>query len=183
MKKVLSLLLVLLMMLGALSAAAGETARPILIQGAMGIETSTMMEALENAQTQVLHGYTYVTGLLDGYPAVISKTEVGMVNAAASTAIGIMTFSPAAVINQGTAGGHDEALHKGDIVIGTTTVNINAFRSEWAAKGTGIDPTKWINMSISVYQDGEIKDVDSLSSDAALAAIAKSVPYDIRILS
>ena len=178
MKKVLSFLLVLLMMLGALSAGAGEAARPILIQGAMGIETSTMMEALENAQTQVLHGYTYVTGLLDGYPAVISKTEVGMVNAAASTAIGIMTFSPAAVINQGTAGGHDEALHKGDIVIGTTTVNINAFRSEWAAKGTGIDPTKWINMSIAVYQDGEIKDVDSLSSDAALAAVAKSVLYD-----
>lgn len=177
MKKILSFLLVCLMMAGVLPAAAGEAARPILIQGAMGIETSTMMEALENAQTQVLHGYTFVSGLLDGYPVVISKTEVGMVNAAASTAIGIMTFNPAAVINQGTAGGHDEALHKGDIVIGTSTVNINSFRSDWAAKGAGIDPTKWVNASSAVLMDGEIKDVDSLSSDAALAAIAKSVPY------
>ena len=40
MKKVLSFLLVLLVMMGALSAAAGETARPILIQGAMGIDTN-----------------------------------------------------------------------------------------------------------------------------------------------
>lgn len=178
MKKLLSLLLTLLLLVSIAVPVLGEEAsRPILIQGAMDLETSTMMEALEGAETQVLYGYTFVTGKLDGYPVVISKTQVGMVNAAASTTIGIMTFNPVAVINQGTAGGHAEALHKGDIVIGTTTVNINSFKSDWAAKGAGIDPTKWINRSTEVLVNGAIESVDKLGSDPALVEIAKAVAY------
>ncbi|HML46424.1 MAG TPA: 5'-methylthioadenosine/S-adenosylhomocysteine nucleosidase [Clostridia bacterium] len=153
-------------------------AQPILIQGAMDLETSTMMEALEGAQTQVLHGYTFVTGTLDGYPVVISKTQVGMVNAATTTTIGILEFNPIAVINQGTAGGHAEALHKGDIVIGATTVNINSFKSDWAAAGAGIDPTKWINRTTEVYVDGAITGISELHSDPALVEIAKAVAYE-----
>ena len=181
MKKRLILLLTLLLLASAIAmpALGDETAaRPILIQGAMDLETSTMMEALEGVETLVLHGYTFVSGTLDGYPVVISKTPVGMVNAAASTAIGIMTFNPVAVINQGTAGGHAEALHKGDIVIGTSTVNINSFKSDWAATGAGIDPTKWINRSTEVYVDGAISSVSTLHSDPALVEISKSVGYD-----
>lgn len=178
MKKMLCLVLTLLLALLSFAALAEEAPRPILIGGAMDLETADMMQALEDPQTQVINGYTYVSGKLDGYPVVVVKTQVGMVNAAASTTTGIMTFNPIAVINQGTAGGHDEALHKGDIVIGATTVNINAFKSDWADKGAGIDPTKWIWMTTEVLQDGEVKEVSSLSSDPALVEIAKSVPYE-----
>jgi adenosylhomocysteine nucleosidase len=180
MKKILVLMLTLLLASAVWMPALGETTapRPILIQGAMDLETSTMIEALEDAEEQTLYGYTFVSGTLDGYPVVISKTQVGMVNAAATTTIGIMTYNPIAVINQGTAGGHDEALHQGDIVIGTTTVNINSFKSDWAAAGAGIDPTKWINRSTEVYVDGEIADVMQLHSNAALVEIAKTVAYE-----
>ncbi len=178
MKKMLSVVLVLLLILVSFAALAGEEKRPILIGGAMDLETADMMGALEGAETQTINGYTFVSGKLDGYPVVIVKTQVGMVNAAASTVTGIMTFSPVAVINQGTAGGHDEALHKGDIVIGASTVNINTFKSEWADKGAGIDPTKWVNFGTEVLSEGEIKEVTSLSSDPALVEIAKSVAYE-----
>lgn len=180
MKKCLTVLLTLLLASVFLAPAMAEadSPRPILLQGAMDIETSAMMEALEGAETQVLHGYTFVTGTLDGYPVVVSKTQVGMVNAAASTTIAIMTFNPIAVINQGTAGGHAEALHKGDIVIGVDTVNINSFKSEWAAAGAGIDPTKWENRSTEVFVNGAIEGVHVLNSDAALVEIAKGVAYE-----
>lgn len=177
MKKTLSLLLSLLMLLTLASSALAESAepRPILLQGAMDVETKAMMEALEGAKEETIAGYTFVTGTLDGYPVVVNKTQVGMVNAAATTTIGIMTYNPIAVINQGTAGGHDEALHQGDIVIGAKTVNINSFKSEWADVDAGIDPTKWENRSTEVLIEGEIKDVMELTSDAALMAIAESV--------
>ena len=177
MKKLGSLLLIILMLTCVVSFGVAEEAavRPLLLQGAMTVETEAMMEALEDAEAIELYGFPFVTGTLDGYPVVVSRTLVGMVNAAQSTTIAIMTFDPIAVINQGTAGGHDEALHKGDIVLGVSTVNINNFRSEWADVGAGIDATKWINSNTSVLVDGEIQSVDALYSDEGLLEIARSV--------
>lgn len=181
MKKAIVTLLVGLMMISmipTITLAEGESLRPIIIQGAMNLETSLMMEALDDAEEINIAGYTFVKGTLEGYPVVVSKTQVGMVNAATTTTIAIMTWNPIAVLNQGTAGGHDVALHQGDIVLGSSTANINSFKSDWAAEGAGIDPTKWINRSTEIFLDGEIKDVDVLTSDASLIAIAQTVPYE-----
>lgn len=52
-----------------------------------------------------------------------------MTNAAAATALAIERFHPRAIINQGTAGGHDADLHVMDIVVGTESVNIGAFKT------------------------------------------------------
>ncbi|MEF9895769.1 MAG: 5'-methylthioadenosine/S-adenosylhomocysteine nucleosidase [Clostridia bacterium] len=178
MKKGLSMLLALMLLVMAtpvMAMAAEETARPILIQGAMDLETSTMMAALEGAQDVMVSGYHYVTGTIDGYPVVVSKTQVGMVNAATTTTIALIKWNPCVVINQGTAGGHDVALHKGDIVLGTTTVNVNSFKSEWADAGAGIDPTKWENRATEVLQNGEVVEVMELKSDAKLVEFAKNL--------
>lgn len=177
MKKLVSALLIVLMLAGMATVVTAEEAavRPLLLQGAMTVETDAMMEALDDAIAIELYGFPFVMGTIDGYPVVVSRTLVGMVNATLSTTLAIMTWDPIAVINQGTAGGHDVALHKGDIVLGASTVNINNIRTEWADVGAGIDAFQWTNSTTSVMVDGEMQKVDALYPDEGLLEIARSV--------
>src|SRR6266852_5104458 len=64
-----------------------------------------------------------VQGALDGYPVVVSNTMKGVSNAAAATAIAADHYRPVAIVNQGTAGGHEPQLHVYDIVLGKYSVN------------------------------------------------------------
>ncbi len=56
--------------------------QPILVQGAMDIETSTLVEALDDAKQTTIGSWTFWQGDIDGYPVVVSRTEVGLANAA-----------------------------------------------------------------------------------------------------
>jgi 5'-methylthioadenosine/S-adenosylhomocysteine nucleosidase len=116
-----------------------KTLRPFMIEGAMNAETKTMIAALEKPTTYTLGQYTYVAGTYHGYPMVICRTEQGLANAGASTALGVSFFNPAAIINQGTSGGHDPELHMGAIVVGARTVNYCAWKTAASAKGAGAD--------------------------------------------
>lgn len=112
---------------------------PILLEGAMEMETSYMMDALENAEESYVGPFYCVSGTYKDFPVVVLRTEQGEANAAASTALAIEKFHPCAVINQGTSGGHDPELHTGDIVIGKTTEAANAWKSTPSAEGEGVD--------------------------------------------
>lgn len=179
MSKALRILAVALMLAVAFcSLALAEEKQPIMLEGAMDVETQTLIAALENAEELNIGGYKYVRGTIDGYPVVVCKTQVGMVNSATTTTLGIVTFAPLCVINQGTAGGHDEALHRGDIVIGTKTVNINAFKSDWCAAGAGMHPEAWQWMSTEIdvdkQNDFSFEEVTELPGDEKLSALALS---------
>lgn len=117
--------------------------RHILIQGAMEEETSILISALQNPKEITLGVWSYVVGTIDDYPVVISRTRIGMTNAAASTVLAVEHFKPIAIINQGTAGGHDPELHKGDLVLAKEVLNISAFETEFKKEGEGIDPITW----------------------------------------
>lgn len=116
--------------------------RPILIEGAMNIETEVLVRALKNPVTYREMNYLFVAGTYKNYPVVVVRTEQGMANAAASTALAIKKFNPVAVINQGTAGGHDPALKIGDIVIGEKSFDYTAYKSAYSAAGEGTDITQ-----------------------------------------
>jgi adenosylhomocysteine nucleosidase len=153
---------------------------PVVIQGAMPIETAALVAALANSREQRVQGWTFWTGTLDGAPVVVSKTGKGMANAAVATALAVSEFRPRAIVNQGTAGGHDPALRVSDIVIGASSVNIGAFKTGTRASGEGSDFTEWQPMDLirtegSAGQDPNAWVMRRFPADAGLLAIARTV--------
>lgn len=166
---------------GTLACAGPSPARdPLVLQGAMPIETDGLVAALTSPAEQQVQGYTFWSGTLDGYPVVVSKTQKGMTNAAAATALAIARFHPRAIINQGTAGGHDPALQVKDIVIGTATVNIGAFKTGARGLGEGSDFASWRPMDLirtegSAGQDPNAWVMRRFPADGLLFEAAASV--------
>lgn len=161
-------------------AAASPAAAPLVIQGAMPVETDALVAALSGSAEVRIQGWTFWTGTLDGHPVIVSKTLKGMTNAAAATALAIERFHPAAIVNQGTAGGHDPALHVGDIVIGAASVNIGAFKTGTRASGQGTNFDEWRPMDLirtegSAGQDPNAWVMRRFPAGAALLAAAKAV--------
>jgi adenosylhomocysteine nucleosidase len=133
----------------ALAQAAPDSPRPLLIQGALTMETSRLVAAISDVKIETVGGWTFWRGTLNGYPIIISRTRMGGVNAAAATALAIERYNPAAIINQGTAGGHDAKLEVGDIVIGASAVSIAAFKTPRRAAGKGSSPLDWVPTDVS----------------------------------
>ncbi len=162
------------------TAAAAEAAgsRPIVVQGAMEVEVRDLVAMLDAPVEEHAQGWTFWRGTIDGYPVVVSKTFKGMANAAAATALAAERYHPAAIINQGTAGGHDPSLHVSDIVIGTNAINIGAFKTGTRAKGAGSDFSEWKPMDLirtegSAGQDPNAWVMRRFPADAALLAAAR----------
>ena len=114
--------------------------RPVIVQGAMQLEIEKLAGRLEHSSVERVGGWTFWRGSLDGHPVIVSKTLKGMSNAAAATVIGVEHYHPGAIVNQGTAGGHDPSLHLYDIVVGASSVNIGAFKSRYRPARTGSSP-------------------------------------------
>lgn len=123
-------------------------AGPIVVQGAMPVEAEHFAQRLEDPREEQIGGWRFWHGTVDGYPVVVSETLKGMSNAAAATAIAATQFRPVAIINQGTAGGHDPALKVYDIVLGKYSVNLGAFKTPAKALGAGSDSRQWQPMDL-----------------------------------
>ena len=159
---------------------AAEAIRPVVVQGAMDIEVQTLVASLEHPTEEHVQGWTFWKGTIAGYPVVVSKTLKGGANAAAATALAIERLHPLAIINQGTAGGHDPALHVSDIVLGTAAINIGAFKTGSRDKGAGSNFADWRPLDLlrsdgSAGQDPNAWVMRRLLGDDALLAAARNV--------
>ena len=95
----------------------------IAVIGAMEEEVVALRESLQNATTQTIANSEYTTGTYDGKEIVLLKSGIGKVNAAMGTTILLHHFKPDVVINTGSAGGYDEQLDVGAIVISDEVVH------------------------------------------------------------
>src|SRR5690242_6616584 len=86
----------------------------VLVQAAIEPELKPLLAALEEAKEVRIGSWTFWTGRMTGKTGmktvVVSRTEVGPINAAAATALGIQAFQPGIIINQGTAGASNPGL-------------------------------------------------------------------------
>ena len=117
--------------------------QPILIQGAMEVETNFLIDNLENKKSITHSGYQFYQGMIHNHRTVISLTKVGTVNAAVATIIGINEFHPKYIINQGIAGGHPLNVHRGDLVLGENVENASSFITGEFQENEGIHPKMW----------------------------------------
>lgn len=168
------------LVLPALSFAQQAEKGPIVIQGAMPIEAEHFAQRLDNPKEEQIGGWRFWRGTVDGYPVIVSETLKGMSNSAAATAIAATQFHPVAIINQGTAGGHDPALKVYDIVLGKYSVNLGAFKTPHKLKGEGSDSTQWKPMDLlaskgSAGEDKNPHTIRKFPADAQLLAVAESV--------
>ncbi len=164
----------------AVAAQAPSSGRPpVVLQGALKLETQRLVAALKDARTETIGPFQFTRGTIDGYPVIVSRTRMGAAHAAAATALAIERYHPVAIINQGTAGGHDPALRVGDIVLGASTVSISSFKSSALAKGSGSDALKWIPTDLverAGDEDGELHEgeVSRFRADPGLLASARA---------
>jgi len=162
------------------AASVATGARPIVVQGAMDIEVKTLVAALDHPTEEHIDGWTFWSGTIGGVPVVVSKTLKGTANAAAATALATGRYRPIAIINQGTAGGHDPALRVSDIVLGATAVNIGAFRTGTRAHGAGSSIDEWRPLDLlqsdgSAGQNPNAWQMRRFTADADLLAAAQRV--------
>lgn len=87
------------------------------IIGAMEPEVAILKAKLANFAEHQHAGYTFFTGQIDGTDVVLVQSGIGKVASALATALMIDKFSPDYIVNTGSAGGFEQSLRVGDIVI------------------------------------------------------------------
>ncbi|MDO6841880.1 5'-methylthioadenosine/adenosylhomocysteine nucleosidase [Paraglaciecola chathamensis] len=98
----------------------------IAILGAMDEEITLLKQSITGlAEHQHAH-LTLYSGQLNGMDVVLVKCGIGKVAAAVATSIIVDKFSPDYVVNTGSAGGFDQALSIGDVVIANEVVHHDA---------------------------------------------------------
>ncbi|MEK5481445.1 MULTISPECIES: 5'-methylthioadenosine/S-adenosylhomocysteine nucleosidase [unclassified Viridibacillus] len=89
----------------------------IAVIGAMEEEVELLRATLENTTSTTIANSEYTTGTYKGHDVILLKSGIGKVNAGMSTTILLHQFKPDVVINTGSAGGFDENLEVGAVVI------------------------------------------------------------------
>ncbi|SEM31069.1 adenosylhomocysteine nucleosidase [Mesobacillus persicus] len=107
----------------------------IAIIGAMDEEVTLLRGKIQDQAKEIIAGFEFTVGTLEGTEVVLLRSGIGKVNAAMSTAILLERFKPDYVINTGSAGGLNPDLNVGDVVISTDVrhhdVDVTAFGYEY----------------------------------------------------
>ncbi len=106
----------------------------IVIMAAMEEEANEIAKIMENLQKNTIYGIIVYEGFINGLKAILVQNGVGKVNAARTTQMIIDKYNVEYIINVGTAGGLNNKLAIGDIVVGENLIqhdfDITAFGHE-----------------------------------------------------
>lgn len=87
------------------------------IIGAMEPEVAILKAKLDNMQTHQHANFTFYTGSVEGNDIVLVQSGIGKVASTIATVLMIDKFAPDYIVNTGSAGGFEQSLEVGDIVI------------------------------------------------------------------
>lgn len=150
------------------------------IIGAMDEEIQLFKRLMTNKNETTVANSLFIEGRLANKDVILLKSGIGKVNAALSTTILHERFQPNIVINTGTAGGFDQTLNIGDLVISKEVVhhdvNVTAFDYDYGqvpqmpptfkAEKSLIDKTKRVAEQLNIhYKVGLIATGDSFMAD------------------
>ena len=157
----------------ALGLASADDPVELLVQGALNIEIQPLLDALEGSRTVQIASWTFWEGRIGRKRVVVSRTEMGPINAVAATVLGIERYKPKLVINQGTAGANNPDLRLYDIVLGDRTVDYSGYTSQHSGAETGIHPNNWKPSAHSLRLNGkDLKSFPNFTGDAGTIEIA-----------
>ncbi len=151
--------------------------KPIVILGPMESESAWLIDRLEQRAEKSIGAYIFHEGLIDGYPVVICRCYIGVVNSAAAATLAIAQYDPLCVIIQGTSGAHDPDLHQGDIILGENLVELSSFYTLHRDKGQGSSIFDWTQPGAEIKGNNGIDRITILHSDSRILNIADSIPY------
>jgi adenosylhomocysteine nucleosidase len=137
------------------TAAQGAARAAVLVQGAVDSELEPLLAALDKRRENRIDAWTFWEGRIAKQPVVVSRTEVGPINAVAATILGIRAYHPKLVINQGTAGAHNEQLQLWDIVLGERTSDFSAYETVHMDDEAGVRPRDWKPKGHALRVDGK----------------------------
>jgi len=180
MKKIIAVLLIVCMLLG-LSACGSkqEAKQPVVILGPMDCEIQLIVDALDDVSVSKAGNATLYSGTYKGIPVVAVHSLIGMVNASSATTYAVNELNPCLVIIQGTSGGHNPALHQGDIVLGQNLVETGSYYSPHRDAGTGSVQADWEYPGVEMLdENNEILRQQYQHSTQEALDVAQTVQYD-----
>src|SRR5690242_15886569 len=149
----------------------------VLVQGAVDGELQPLLAALAGQKSTQISAWTFWEGRIGPRRVVVSRTDVGPINAVAATVLGIERYKPRLMINQGTAGAHNPTLRLWDIVLGERTVDYSAHTSEHADAGSGVHPERWRPDPHRLRVDGrQLTPFPAFNGDSRAIQAATAIP-------
>lgn len=104
------------------------------IIGAMEPEVAILKAAIENTKITERGNFTFYQGQLADQDVILVQSGIGKVASALATTLMIELFAPDCIINTGSAGGFEQSLNVGDVVISSEVrhhdVDVTAFGYE-----------------------------------------------------
>lgn len=153
----------------------------IAVIGAMEEEVELLRKSIESPETSIIANIEYTKGIFENHEIILVKSGIGKVNAAMATTILLESFKPDIVLNSGSAGGFQEALDVGTVVISSEVrhhdVDVTAFGYEFGQvpqlPAAYLADTNLIKLAVAAIEDigehnhaiGLIASGDSFMSD------------------
>ncbi len=113
---------------------------------AMAQELDKVLELMTNKSEEEFTSFNFVIGNLNNHKCVAVLSGIGKVNAAICTQTLIIKYQPDIILNIGVAGGIDDNINIGDIVVAESVVqhdfDISAFVNRKKGEIPGIDKIK-----------------------------------------
>ena len=115
----------------------------ILVVVAMEVEAKVLLEKLGNYTVKKVKDFIFYEGFIEEKKVVILLTGVGVINSSSAMMVGIMEYNPNIIINYGIGGAMSREIHTKDIIVGSSVVNINSYRTCELEEGQGSRPNDW----------------------------------------